>query len=254
MPRLDRRDAPGRAARGRGALRRPPGVRRGRPHRSPSPSCSTAVRDDRRGYVALGLEPGDRVVRLGAEQHRRGSSPRSPCRTPAARWCRSTPATPATRSPTSSTAPGARSSSSPTGSSAAPRSPTCAAASDAGVGARASSTSPSLATGRRRLGDDVARDEVEARADAVAPDDVADILFTSGTTGRPQGRDERAPADDRRRRRVGRARRGRRRRPLPGGQPVLPLLRLQGRHRRRPAHRRHALPGGDVRRRRDDAR
>ena len=30
-------------------------------------------------------------------------------------------------------------------------------------------------------------DEVEARADAVSPDDVADILFTSGTTGRSKG-------------------------------------------------------------------
>ena len=30
-------------------------------------------------------------------------------------------------------------------------------------------------------------DEVEARADAVTPDDVADILFTSGTTGRAKG-------------------------------------------------------------------
>ncbi len=34
---------------------------------------------------------------------------------------------------------------------------------------------------------EVALDEVEARADAVTPDDVADILFTSGTTGRAKG-------------------------------------------------------------------
>ena len=32
-----------------------------------------------------------------------------------------------------------------------------------------------------------AHDDVEARADAVSPDDVADILFTSGTTGRSKG-------------------------------------------------------------------
>ena len=68
-----------------------------------------------------------------------------------------------------------------------------------------------------------------------------------------QGRDERPPADDRRRRRVGQPRRGHLRGPLPRGEPVLPLLRLQDRHRRRAADRRDALPRGGLRRRRDDA-
>ena len=39
----------------------------------------------------------------------------------------------------------------------------------------------------RALRSDVTTEEVEARADAVTPDDVADILFTSGTTGRSKG-------------------------------------------------------------------
>ena len=39
----------------------------------------------------------------------------------------------------------------------------------------------------RDLGSDVRLEDVEARADAVTADDVADILFTSGTTGRPKG-------------------------------------------------------------------
>jgi acyl-CoA synthetase (AMP-forming)/AMP-acid ligase II len=41
--------------------------------------------------------------------------------------------------------------------------------------------------GERALRTDVTTDEVEARADAVGPPDVADILFTSGTTGRSKG-------------------------------------------------------------------
>ncbi|HEY0904407.1 MAG TPA: FadD3 family acyl-CoA ligase [Marmoricola sp.] len=36
-------------------------------------------------------------------------------------------------------------------------------------------------------GEAVPAAEVEARADAVSPEDVADVLFTSGTTGRPKG-------------------------------------------------------------------
>jgi acyl-CoA synthetase (AMP-forming)/AMP-acid ligase II len=39
----------------------------------------------------------------------------------------------------------------------------------------------------RRPRTDVTTDEVEARADAVGPDDVADIMFTSGTTGCSKG-------------------------------------------------------------------
>ena len=82
-----------------------------------------------------------------------------------------------------------------------------------------------------RSGDDDRRPRwPSARALAVEPDDLSDILFTSGTTGRPKGvmtahgqnlRAFRDWAEV-----VGPARG----RPLPDRQPVLPRLRLQGRH------------------------
>ena len=65
------------------------------------------------------------------------------------------------------------------------------------------------------------------------PTTSSDILFTSGTTGKPEGRD-----DDATRRRCARSTPGpnivglARRRPLPRRQPVLPRLRLQGRDHR----------------------
>ena len=37
-------------------------------------------------------------------------------------------------------------------------------------------------------GERVPEADARARADAVAPDDLADMLFTSGTTGQPEGR------------------------------------------------------------------
>ena len=84
-------------------------------------------------------------------------------------------------------------------------------------------------------------DAVDARAAAVAPDDVSDILFTSGTTGRSKGvlcahRQSLGAAGG-----LGRVRRDHQRRPLPVHQPVLPQLRLQGRHPGLPADRRDAV-------------
>ena len=71
-----------------------------------------------------------------------------------------------------------------------------------------------------------------ARSARSTGDDLSDILFTSGTTGRAEGRDAHARGERPRVRRVVRRRRAPRRRPLPDRQPVLPRVRPEGRHPR----------------------
>ncbi len=202
------------------------------------------VRETAAGYRALGLDHRRPGRGLGAEQHRLGG--RCAGRVVRRRrcWCRPTAATPATRWPTSSTAP----------------TPVLVVVADGFLGR--TQIADLRAAERAVLGDaghrhrrprparrptaDRGIDDAPTRC---TPDDVADILFTSGTTGRPKGamsahRQTIGVAG-----RLGRARRGHGRGPLPRGEPVLPLLRLQGRHRGRAADRRDALPGRGLRRR-----
>ena len=95
-----------------------------------------------------------------------------------------------------------------------------------------------------------ARAEVRRRVAALGPDDPSDIMFTSGTTGAPEGGRADPRPHPRDRHRLGRDDRPPRRRPLPDDQPVLPHVRAEGRHPRLGGGRRHDVPAGGVRRRR----
>ena len=122
----------------------------------------------------------------------------------------------------------------------APHCPRCGTSS--GYRSKTATTGPG--TSSSAPGTDLAA--VDARAAAVHPDDVSDILFTSGTTGRSKGvlcahRQSLAGVGV-----VGRLRQDHQRRPLPVHQPVLPQLRLQGRHPGLPADRRDADPAPDF--------
>ena len=77
---------------------------------------------------------------------------------------------------------------------------------------------------------------------SIGPDDPSDVVFTSGTTGEPEGRGDDARPDAARLPRLVRLGRPAHRRPLPDRQPVLPHLRLQGRLPRLAHARRHHLP------------
>ena len=229
---------------------------------SPWPSCTSR---SARSPAFLSRAASARATgsRSGRPTHTTGSSPRSARTTPAPRSCPSTPATPATRPPTSCSARAPRRWSWPGRSSAPTGSPSCGpppgptgCPTCARVVQIPLDDSP-VAGGHARLGRPRARwppasptADADARAAAVQPDDVSDILFTSGTTGRSKGvlSAHRQALDVARR--LGRLRRGRRRRPLPGDQPVLPQLRLQGRHPRLPADRRDDRAAGGLRRRR----
>ena len=233
----------GGAARRRGA-RTPTGPRTSRPTARDLPRPAAPRPRDRLRLPPARARAPARESSSGRPTASTGRSLRWRSRTPAGCWCRPTAATPVTRWPTSSTAPARDWSWRPTASSAAPRSTTSAAARPASVleiidiaDLAHMAADPATSTTRR----------------AGVPRRRGRHPVHLGHDRTPEGRDERTPADDRRGRRVGQPGRRHRRGSLPRGEPLLPLLRLQDRHRRRAAHRCHALPGRGVRRRRDDA-
>ena len=202
--------------------------------------------------MAAGVEPGDRVA-IWAPNASSSSSPRSASSAPARGWCRQHPLqrrrsrvrAEEERRPLLFTV--TTSSASTTSSCCAtptPSSPPCA---DVIVcrrpARRARETSPSSWP----RGDAVDEDDRRHAIDAIDGDDVADIMFTSGTTGRPKGVLLTHAQSLRAFEAVGRAlrhREGDRDLIVPA---VLPLLRLQGGVDALPHDRRDRAAGGHLR-------
>ena len=171
------------------------GVRRGRRRRSPSPSCSTGS-----GATARGLRRARaRARRPGRASGRRtastGWSPRSPCRTPAARSCPVNSRYTGHEVADIVDRTGARLVVVADGFLGRTQIADLAAPPATSRRCRAVDRPRSTIADLDARSSARPRPTIDAGADAVSPDDVADILFTSGTTGRPQGRDVRAPAD-----------------------------------------------------------
>ena len=181
-----------------------PGARRARVD-----AAAQGVRHRRRRSRATGSRSGRRTSASG-------SSPRSACTRPAACSCRSTPASRAPRRRTSSNRSRRTHPAAPSTASSAPTT----SAMLAGRRRRAARTLEHDRRAARRRPDGArpswadflaaaATSSIDAarRRIAVSADDLCDIIFTSGTTGPPEGRDERP-----RRRRCGCSTRGRARR------------------------------------------
>ena len=200
-----------------------------------------------RAFLAAGHRAGRPGGDLVAEHARVDRRRCSACSRPAASSCRSTPATRAPRRPTSSQAAGPASSSPSTASSATTTSP-CSRATTCphlehtrrAARRRARRAPTPWATSSPRGDARAARPSSTRRVAAARARRRVRHPLHLGHHREPEGRRVHPRPDAARLRRLGRHRRPAPGRPLPRRQPVLPRLRLQGRHRRLPHRRRHA--------------